>query len=157
MLTDLDRGSILEAVFDLPLVFVVPDLLYERELRPDGGAQLLKRGLQVAQLDGEGVAGALNFRRVRPSVAGRYIRPCPRHGNRWMLLTGDGALRNLAISQGVVCHGLLWLLDRMMDADVTDRRRLYSALKAISAHPRCRLPPTEVSKRMSRWRARLTD
>ena len=40
------------------------------------------------------------------------------------------------ISQGVVCHGLLWLLDRMMDADVTDRRRLYSALKAISAHPR---------------------
>ena len=69
MLTDLDRGSLLEAVFDLPLVFVVPDLLYERELRPYGGAQLLKRGLQVAELDGEGVARALNFRRVRPSLS----------------------------------------------------------------------------------------
>ena len=69
MLTDLDRGSLLEAVFDLPLVFVVPDLLYERELRPYGGPQLLKRGLQVAELDGEGVARALNFRRVRPSLS----------------------------------------------------------------------------------------
>ena len=45
VLTDLDRGSLLEAVFDQPLVFVVPDLLYERELRPYGGAPLLKRGL----------------------------------------------------------------------------------------------------------------
>ena len=69
VLTDLDRGSLLEAVFDLPLVFVVPDLLYERELRPCGGAQLLKRGLQVAELDGEGVARALNFRRVRHSLS----------------------------------------------------------------------------------------
>ena len=158
VLTDLDRGSLLEAVFDLPLVFVVPDLLYERELRPYGGAQLLKRGLQVAELDGEGVARALNFRRVRPSLslADTFALALATE-NRWTLLTGDRVLRNLAISQGVVCHGLLWLLDRMMDADVTDRRRLYSALKAISAHPRCRLPPTEVSKRISRWRARLTD
>ena len=69
VLTDLDRGSLLEAVFDLPLVFVVPDLLYERELRPYGGAQLRQRGLQVAELDGEGVARALTFRRVRPSLS----------------------------------------------------------------------------------------
>ena len=69
VLTDLDRGSLLEAVFDQPLVFVVPDLLYERELRPYGGAQLLERGLQVVEMDGEGVARALNFRRVRPSLS----------------------------------------------------------------------------------------
>ena len=115
MLTDLDRGSLLEAVFDLPLVFVVPDLLYERELRPYGGAQLLKRGLQVAELDGEGVARALNFRRVRRSLslADTFALALAAE-NRWMLLTGDRVLQNLAISQGVVCHGLLWLLDQMM-------------------------------------------
>ena len=50
-----------------------------------------------------------------------------------MLLTGDRALRNLAISQGVVCHGLLWLLDRMMDADVTGGRRLYTLRSKRSA------------------------
>ena len=69
VLTDLDRGPLLEAVFDLPLVFVVPDLLYERELRPYGGVRLLRRGLQVAELGREGVARALNFRRMRPSLS----------------------------------------------------------------------------------------
>ena len=152
MLTDLDRGSLLEAVFDLPLVFVVPDLLYERELRPYGGARLLERGLQVAELNGDGVTRAINFRRKRPSLSlSRRLRPCPRHGNRWMLLTGDRVLRNLAASEGVVCHGLLWLLDYMSDIEVTDRGALYSALKAISAHPRCRLPRADVSKRLVRW------
>ena len=58
VLTDLDRGSLLGSVFALPLVFVVPDLLYERELRPYGGSALLKRVLQVAALDGEGVIRA---------------------------------------------------------------------------------------------------
>ena len=78
MLTDLDRGSLLEAVFDLPLVFVVPGLLYERELRPYGGDRLLKRGLQVAELDGEGVARALNFRRTQPSLSLASLLPSPR-------------------------------------------------------------------------------
>ena len=69
VLTDLERGSLLEAAFDLPFVFVVPDLLYERELRPYGGARLLNRGLQVAELDGDGVASALSFRRKRASLS----------------------------------------------------------------------------------------
>ena len=99
VLTDLDRGSLLEAVFDQPLVFVVPDLLYERELRPYGGAQLLERGLQVAELDGEGVARALNFRRVRPSLslADTFALALATE-NRWMLLTGDRVLQNLNLS-----------------------------------------------------------
>ena len=158
VLTDLDRGSLLEAVFDLALVFVVPDLLYERELRPYGGAQLLKRGLQVAELDGEGVARALNFRRVRPSLslADTFALALATE-NRWMLLTGDRVLRNLAISEGVVWHGPLWLLDQMSDTEVTDRRTLYSELEAIIAHPRCRLPRPEVNKRLSRWRIYLID
>ena len=158
VLTDLDRGSLLEAVFDLPLVFVVPDLLYERELRSYGGSRLLMRGLQVAELDGEGVARALNFRRMRPSLslADTFALALATE-NRWMLLTGDRVLRNLRISERVVCHGLLWLLDQMWDTEVTERRTLYSALKALSAHPRCRLPRPEVNKRLSGWRMHLTD
>ena len=153
VLMDLDRGSLLEAVFNLPLVFVVPDLLYERELRPYGGARLLKRGLQVAELGGVGVGRALDFRRMRPSLSladtFAFALATEHH---WMLLTGDRTLRNLAISEGVLCHGLLWLLDQMSHTEVTDRRTLYSALKAISAHPRCRLPGAEVNKRLARWR-----
>ncbi len=32
-LVDLERGSLLDAAFRLPFEFVVPDLLYERELK----------------------------------------------------------------------------------------------------------------------------
>lgn len=154
VLTDLDRGSLLEVAFDLPFVFVVPDLLYERELRPYGGARLLDRGLHVAELDGEGVDSALNFRRQRPSLslADAFALALATE-YRWVLLTGDRVLRNLAAAEGVVCHGLLWLLDQMSDTGVTDRRKLCAALKAISAHPRCRLPGAEVNKRLARWEA----
>ena len=158
VLTDLDRGSLLGAVFALPLVFVVPDLLYERELRPYGGSALLKHGLRVAALDGEGVIRALSFRRVRPSLslADAFALALATE-RRWTLLTGDRVLRSLAASESVVCHGLLWLLDRMLDAEVIDRSTLYSALRAISAHPRCRLPRAEVSKRLARWRPHCSD
>ena len=83
---------------------------------------LLKRGLQVAELDGEGVARALNFRCIRPSLSlADTFALALATDNRWMLLTRDRVLRNLAISEGVGCHGLLWLLDQTSDTEVTDK------------------------------------
>ena len=156
--TDLDRGSLLESVFDLPLVFVVPDLLYERELRPYGGAKLLKRGLKVAELDGESVARGLNLRRMCPSLSlADTFALTLAMDNGWMLLTGDRMLRNLAASEGVICRGLLWLLEFMLDTEVTDRRALDSALEAIGAHPRCRLPRADVSRRLERRQPHRAD
>ena len=148
----------MEAAFDLPFVFVVPDLLYERELRPYGGVRLLDRGLQVAELDGEGVVSALSFRRQRPSLSlADTFALALATKNRWVLLTGDRVLRNLAASEGVVCHGLLWLLDLMSDTAAIDRQTLYSSLKAISSHPWCRLPREGVSRRLVTWQPHRTD
>ena len=45
-LVDLERGSLLDAAFRLPFEFVVPDLLYERELKGHGGERLLERGVR---------------------------------------------------------------------------------------------------------------
>ena len=118
VLTDLARCSLLEAVLDLPIVFIVPDLLYERELRPYGGAELLERGLRVAELNGDGVPRALEYRRTQPSLSlvDTFALALATE-NRWMLLTGDRVLRNLAVSEGVVCHGLLSLLSEKMAAN----------------------------------------
>ena len=41
---DLERGSLLEASFRLAFQFVVPDLLYERELKNQGGEELIRLG-----------------------------------------------------------------------------------------------------------------
>ena len=62
VLIDLKRGSLLEASFRLPFRYVVPDLLYERELKNWEGEELLKLGLAVEELDGDGVLRALAFR-----------------------------------------------------------------------------------------------
>ena len=155
VLIDLNRGSLVGAVFGLPVEFVVPDLLYERELRENGGEDLRELGLRVEELDGPGVVRALGYRVREPSLSlvdsfalALAVENC------WTLLTGDRVLRSLASSESVDCHGLLWVLDQMVEAAVVDRRILYSGLKAIGDHPRCRLPRAEVNKRLERWRPR---
>ena len=65
----IDRGSLIEAVFCRPFEFVVPDLLYERELREHGGEDFRKRGLRVEELDGRGVVRALGIRDREPSLS----------------------------------------------------------------------------------------
>ena len=62
VLIDLEQGSLLEASFRLPVQFTVPDLLYERELKNWRGAELMRLGLAVEELDGEAVTCALAYR-----------------------------------------------------------------------------------------------
>ncbi len=69
VLIDLERGSLLEASFRLPFRFVVSDLLYERELKNQGGEELMRLGLVVEQLDGDGVSHALAYRQRSPALS----------------------------------------------------------------------------------------
>ena len=63
------------------LEFVVPDLLYERELRQHGGEDLRELGSRVEELDGPGVVRALGYRVREPSLSlVDSFGPCPRCG-----------------------------------------------------------------------------
>ena len=127
----------------------MPDLLYERELRDHGGPALMKLGLRVEELDGAGVALALGYRRTCRwlSLPDSFALALAKT-HRWILLSGDGGLRELAEKEGVVCHGVLWLLDRMFEDGVADGNELRAGLQAIGEHPRCRLPAVEIRKRL---------
>lgn len=157
-LVDLERGSLLDATFGLPFEFTVPDLLYERELRDYGGDRLLGLGLHVAGLSGDGVMRALEYRRQRPalSLPDCFALALAVHGP-WSLLTGDAELRRLAESERVECHGVLWLMDRMIETASATARQLHDGLAAIIAHPRCRLPKREVRARLAQYEALLTN
>ena len=149
VLIDLERGMLLEAAFRLPYEFVVPDLLYKRELRDLNGYQLQKLGLRVADLDNQGVAKALLYRNKEPalSLADAFaIALAQAHG--WVLLTGDQVLRRLANEEQLSCHGVLWVLDQMHHLGTASAQALQEGLSNISAHPRCRLPALEVKKRI---------
>ena len=155
VLVDLDRGSLLEVAFRLPSDFAVPDLLYKQELEGHGGARLRQLGLRVLSLDGDGVMCALNYRQRHSALS---LPDCfaltLAAQQKWTLLTGDAKLRTLAKAEHVDCHGVLWLLDEMLEAAAASVGELHGGLTAISEHPRCRLPKAEVQKRLEHYRMR---
>ena len=155
VLIDLERGAFIEKCFSLPYRFTVPDLLYRNELacREDGsglGETLLRLGLRVEELDGDEVSDALRYRQNRPalSLADSFALALAA-GRNWTLLTGDRVMREFAATLDVVCHGVLWLIDRVFEAGIASRDDLVSGLQAIGGHPRCRLPRTEVENRIA--------
>ena len=149
VLIDLERGSLSDAAFALRLRFCVPDLLFRRELQPHRGDRLLVKGLQVLELDGEGVILAARYHRtVRALSQSDAFALALARLTGSTLLTGDARLRRLAIDEKVACHGLLWLIDKMFEDQSATPRQLHEGLMQIRDHPRCRLPKTEVNKRL---------
>lgn len=154
VLIDLERGNLLERCFSLPFRFTVPDLLYRRELAsrdegPEFGESLLALGLKVEELNEAEVSRAVRYQRGNTALSlPDSFALALAASRRWMLLTGDGALRNLAMTLDVCCHGVLWLLDRIFEAGVPDQQELVTGLRAIRDHPRCRLPENEIDSRL---------
>ncbi len=156
VLVDLERGSLLEASFRLAHRFVVPDLLYERELKRYGGEKLIRLGLCIEELDGDGVNRALAYRRREPALSLPDCFALTLAKTRsWVLLSGDSALRRLAAEEAVECHGVLWLFDKMGNSSVVSIRQLHDGLTAIARHPRCRLPKREIHQRLADYADRL--
>ena len=154
VLIDLERGAFIEKCFSLPYRFTVPDLLYRNELagREDGsglGETLLRLGLRVEELGGDEVSDALRYRQNRPalSLADSFALALA-VGRSWTLLTGDRVMREFAATMDVICHGVLWMLDQLFEAGISSAEDLYSGLRAIGDHPRCRLPQSEVQSRL---------
>lgn len=159
VLVDLERGSLLEASFRLPFQFAVPDLLYERELKGFNGDELIRRGLTVEELDDVGVVRALTYREQVPALSlPDSFALALAQSRTWVLLTGDGALRQLADAEAVECHGVLWLLDEIHGAATATAtaQELHDGLTAISVHPRCRLPKPEIRRRLTSYAEALT-
>jgi len=73
----------------------------------------------------------------------------------WVLLTGDGQLRKLAVEENVECRGLLWLLDIMEVAGHPGIQLLHDGLTVLAEHPRCRLPRQEITIRLDRYRVTI--
>jgi predicted nucleic acid-binding protein len=153
VLIDLDRGGLLEPVFTLPHELAVPDVLYDREMQGEWGERLRQLGLRVEEVSEAGVGNALRYRhqRISLSVPDSFALALARE-REWLLLTGDGQLRELAAAEGVECHGVLWLLDLMEDAGLPGVQILHDGLVRLAAHPRCRLPVREVTVRLERYR-----
>ncbi len=154
VLIDLERAGLLEVVFALDATFVVPDLLYRRELEPFGGERLLKLGLKVETLQPEETERAQKLRAESRalSVPDTFAFSLA-SSRKWILLSGDGVLRALADKSDVPCHGVLWVVDRLEESGNVSNDDLHRALSDLDAHPRCRLPKREIRIRLARYAA----
>lgn len=139
VLIDLERGGFLEVIFALPHEFAVPDVLYHRELAGEWGERLVRLGLRVEEISSEGVERALHYRSERQvlSLPDSFALVLAKE-REWLLLTGDGQLRELAAGENVECHGVLWLLDLMEEAGIPGIQLLHDGLQALAGHQRCR-------------------
>jgi hypothetical protein len=158
VLIDLERGNFLEATFRLSWEFAVPDLLYKRELRDHNGPELLRLGLRVEALTEDGVRIALSYRARSAALSlpdTFAITLAKIHG--WVLLSGDAELRRLATEDRIPSHGVLWVLDQMLDERGASPELLLHGLTAISVHPRCRLPRAEIRNRLDHYVGLLRD
>lgn len=151
VLIDLHRGALIPAVFGLPVTFVVPDLLYEHEIKGQPDLDFAGNGIEVMELDGPGVELAQRYQKA----TSRISRPdsfalalAKTHG--YTLLAGDGALRKLAVTEHITCHGVLWVIDQMELKSIASAAKLHQALLLIRENKRCRLPPAELTLRINR-------
>jgi len=139
-------------MFALPYEFAVPDLLFHSELQGELGEQLIALGLRVEELAPAEVSRATTVGRERAALSAQDTFAFALAEQRqWTLLTGDGALRQMAAVNGIAVHGVLWICDRFEEHSVLDMPLLHAGLTAIFDHPRCRLPHAEVTTRLNRY------
>ncbi|MBP1852843.1 hypothetical protein [Rhizobium halophytocola] len=152
VLIDLERAALLDEMFLLPFEFAVPDLLYDRELAGELGDRLVGLGLRIEELTSIELrrATVINRQYSRLSAPDTFAFAIA-ESRKWGLLTGDGVLRELAVTERLEMHGVLWLFDQFADGDHVPIEHLHGGLSKLAGHPRCRLPVSEVRKRLARF------
>ena len=154
ILIEFSKRELLDRMFQLEFEFAVPDLLFHEELIDLGSysrRDLLGLGLRVESLDAEGVEVAIAYQSERPalSLVDSFALALASHQG-WNLVTEDRTMRSVAESKGIVHLDALWVVDRMLDADILSESRVVTVLEAMRDDPRCPVPKPELAVRIRR-------
>lgn len=68
-----------------------------------------------------------------------------------ILLTGDGALRRIAMENDIAVHGILWVFDELVSTGLLSKGDAADKLEKLIKLNK-RLPARECFKRIARWR-----
>jgi predicted nucleic acid-binding protein len=69
---------------------------------------------------------------------------------RIILLTGDETLRKFSESSGVEVHGILWILDEIIQNEIMSKPDAARALRQMMSHDSF-LPKKECEDRLAQW------
>lgn len=147
---DLQNGEVLALIFDLPYQFITTDFAAD-ELFTTIWATLEALGVEVYGLSPEQITDIYDLNQSHPPVSTTDLsclvlaRDLPA-----TLLSGDKQLRNLAETQAIEVHGVLWLLDALLDHQIISQSEAHFALNRMLAH-NARLPQKPCKKRLRKW------
>lgn len=147
---DLENGSLLDTIVDLPYQLIMTDFAAD-ELFPNQWARLMALGIQVYPLSPEQISDIYDLNQQHKTVSTTDIsslvlaRDLPA-----ILLSGDNPLRKLAEEFAIEVHGVLWVLDKIVQHQLISPQRACAALKRILAE-NARLPKGPCQKRLGLW------
>ncbi len=133
----------------------MPDLLFEQELLWLEGVdkeELLSIGLELRELDGEGISEAQAYRRnhARLSFADTLALVLAARIDNALLLSGDGLLRRIATEHGgIEVRGVLWAADQMGSQGIVELPKLLQAYETWRDDKLVFLPQAELGRRIS--------
>ncbi len=141
---------------DLPFRMPYKYIMYKEALRneiispPELLETLVKNGLEGVDITIEEFyyAEELGNKHVKLSVYDRIALSIAKKRGI-VLLTGDGALRKAAESEGVPVLGTIGLLDELHDNKLISTLIYRSCLRHLKDHGERRLPIDEIDKRLS--------
>lgn len=155
------HGEIAERIFILPFQFISTDLIIGELEFPDGAelvAAYKSRGLVQQGLTGNQVAEIkrLTIKHKKKSVSSVDMSALVlAKAMGVMLLTGDNGLKKAALEEGIKqAHGLLWLLDEMVEQKALEPQEAVDALRKMLKRGAW-LPAHECEERIRRWKAML--
>ena len=140
ILIDMEAGQLMEKLFQLPMQFAMPDILYWEEIEPGTpGLQVL--GLKILEVRGEYVryASELPDKYGTAPSPNDYLALALARQEDCPLLTGDQSLKAVARAEDVTVMGTVWLLQAMVENRLLSVDESIAAL-ALMKESRRRLP-----------------
>ncbi len=140
ILIDMEAGKLMERLFQLPVQFAIPDILYWEEIQPEAPG-LEDLGLQVMEVAGEYVqyASAMKVKYGDAPSPNDYLAIALAKQEGCPLLTGDQDLKAAAQGEDVTVMGTVWLLRMMVENHLLNVDDAIAALALMKASKR-RLP-----------------
>lgn len=150
---DLHNADLLDAAFELEHTWRTPDMIVDDEILTVRRDLLVELGLDVRTLSSDELnrIPPLNRRHPRPSPTDLAILVVA-NADDGIVVTGDGPLRSAAIEEGLTVHGVLWILDQLVERDVVPPDRAAAAMNAMIERG-SHLPERPVQNRLRRWQS----
>ena len=150
---DLHNADLLDAAFELDHTWRTPNIIVRDEVLTVDRDLLVDLGLDVRTLSGDELNRIL-------TLNGRYPQPSPKDlsvlvvadEDDGIVVSGDGPLRDAAESEDMTVHGVLWILDRLVEEELITRNRAATALNAMLQQG-SRLPDEPVEDRLDDWQS----